>query len=113
MLRNDARTPEEKEAYLAELLDVYLKGSNVNAAKDLVAVCLLERDLEPNSAIASSIDSYLREPPAGADRAVLLDIMTEIKAPAARPKWGEQVERWKRQFGRSKQPGKPEGAGVQ
>jgi len=107
MTLKDAQTAEEKESILAELMDAYLRWPNVKSAKDLVANCLLEKDLDPNSAIVGAIDNYLSSPPAGADPEVVLEALTQINPPPERPKWLEQVKLWAGRLGRAKESDKP------
>jgi hypothetical protein len=64
-LNEAARTADEKKPILADLLSVYLRWPKIEAAAQLLNVCLLEGDLEPNSLIVTSIDNYIGSPPAG------------------------------------------------
>jgi len=107
MTLKDAQTAEEKESILAELMDAYLRWPNVKSAKDLVANCLLEKDLDPNSAVVGAIDNYLSVPPPGADPDVVLKALTQINPPPERPKWLEQVKLWAGRLGRAKESDKP------
>jgi len=77
----------------------------------LIANCLSEGDLDPNSVIVRSIDGYFAEPPAGADPKVMLEALTKIANPDARPKWREQLKRWVERFGWTEDPNKPKEAG--
>ncbi len=109
MLREAAVTPEEKEAILASLLDVYLRWPNMGLAIRLIDNCLLEKDLEPNNIVVRSIDDYLSRPPVGADPNVLLKALVR-KVPQERPLWQEQLKRWlNRRPGRVDSPDKPVG----
>ncbi len=101
MLRQVARSAEEKEAILAELLDVYLRWPNVEAARQLVDNCLLEKDLGPNNVIVLSIEKYFAEPPAASDPRAILEVLVEIRASDGRPMWAEQLQRWRRRFGQT------------
>jgi len=107
MTLKDARTAEEKESILAELMDAYLRWPNVKSAEDLVANCLLEKDLDPNSAVVGAIDNYLSAPPPGADPEAVLKALTQINPPPERPKWLEQVKLWAGRLGRAKESDKP------
>ncbi len=111
MMLKDAQTAEEKELILADLMDAYLRWPNVKSAKDLVANCLLEKDLDPNSAVVGVIDNYLSTPPAGADPEAVLKALTQINPPPQRPKWLEQVKLWAGRLGRAKESDKPEESG--
>ena len=107
MLRQVAQTAEEKEAISAELLGVYLRNSNAEAAVRLVEYCLLEKDLDSNNVIVLSVDSYLAEPPAPTDANVILEALASVKTSEARPMWAEQVQRWTKRLDRAKNADKP------
>ena len=92
MLVKAAQSAEEKEAILAELMDVYLRLPNVEAATQLVENCLLEKDLEPNNVVVLSINNYLSRPPVGADANAVLKALAEIKT--TKPMWQAQLRRW-------------------
>lgn len=106
ILQTEAQTREERDKILAELLDVYLRWPNIEAAITIVDNRLLEKDLEPNSAIVQAIDNYLRQPPAGADPNVALKAISKIKSSGNRPKWLEQVKLWLNQLGEAVEPNK-------
>jgi HEAT repeat protein len=106
MLHQVAQGPEEREAILADLLDVYLRWPNVVAATQLVDNCLLEKDLAPNNVIVLSIDNYLAEPPAAADCNVVLEALAEIKTAEARPMWQEKLKIWTDRLGRAEESSK-------
>ncbi|MHC4720859.1 MAG: HEAT repeat domain-containing protein, partial [Planctomycetota bacterium] len=101
MLRQVARSAEEKEAILAELLDVYLRWPNVEAASQLVNNCLLEKDLGPNNVVVLSIENYFSEPPATSDPGEILESLAQIKTSETRPMWAEQLQRWSRRVGQA------------
>ena len=105
VLYQTVEPPEAKEAILADLLDVYLRWPNVEQAAILVDNCLLAKDLDPNSALALSIDGYFAHPPVGADPNKTIEALSKINAPEARPMWHRQLKRW---MNRVKQPEKPE-----
>jgi len=111
ILRQVAKSGEEREAILAELLDVYLRWPNVEAATQLVDNCLLEKDLEPNNVVVLSIDNYLAGPPAEADPKVILEALAKIKTAEDRTMWQEQVKiwtervSWAEELGKSKEEG--------
>ncbi|MHC4417225.1 MAG: HEAT repeat domain-containing protein [Planctomycetota bacterium] len=107
MLRQVAQTAEEKEAISAELLGVYLRNSNAEAAVRLVEYCLLEKDLDSNNVIVLSVDSYLADPPAPTDANVILEALAGVKTSEARPMWAEQVQRWTKPLDRAKNADKP------
>jgi len=102
-VRESAKTAEEKQAILPDLLDAYLRWPKIDRAAKLVENCLLERDLDANSSVVRSIDDYLSNPPAGADiNAVMQAIFEiEIKNPRSRPMWLEQLKRWVERLGKA------------
>lgn len=102
LLREAADSPEEKEAILAQLLDVYLRWPKVETAAQLVNNCLLEKDLGPDNVVVLSIEKYLAEPPTTADPNVVLEALIKIETVEDRPMWAEQVQRWAKRLG---QPG--------
>jgi len=89
-----AQTAREKEAILPDLLDAYLRWPNVQLAVKRIENCLLEKDLDPNSAVVQSIDNYLSHPPAEADPNKVLEALTRIKTPKSRPMWQNRLKLW-------------------
>jgi len=94
LLREAADSAEEKKAILGQLLDVYLRWPNLEAAKGLVANRLLEVDLDSNSMIVRSIENYLTGGASGADPNAVIEALMQVEAPEARPMWAEQIRRW-------------------
>jgi HEAT repeat protein len=111
LLREAAESPGEKEAILAQMLDVYLRWPKVETAAQLVDNCLLEKDLGPDNAIVLTIDKYFAELPATADPNVVLEALINIKAAKDRPMWTEQVQRWTGRFGQPRDVNKPKNGG--
>ena len=112
-LYGSAVTLDTRNAILPDLLYAYLRLPKVDLAAKLVENCLLRQDLDPNDAIMRSIDDYLAKPPAGADPNVLLDALTKIKAPDARPLWRDRLREWITRFGKGRRPqGRLEPGGV-
>lgn len=99
MLWEAAQSPEEKDAVLGRLLDVYLRWPNVNAAAQLASNCLLEKDLGSDHVIVVSIDNYLNQPIVGADPNAMIAALFEIKTAGPRPMWTGHVKRWGRLVG--------------
>jgi hypothetical protein len=89
-----AQTARGKEAILPDLLDAYLRWPNVQLAVKRIENCLLEKDLDPNSAVVQSIDNYLSHPPAEADPNKVLEALTRIKTPKSRPMWQNRLKLW-------------------
>ncbi len=83
----------------------------MEATTQLVDNCLLEKDLEPNSVIVLSIDSYLAEPPDAADPNVILEALAKIKTVEARPMWQAKVRIWTDRLGQTEKSGKPKEGG--
>jgi len=108
LLREAAESPEEKKVILAQLLDVYLRWPNLEAAKGLVANRLLEGDLDPNSVIVRSIESYLTAGGGSADPNVVIRALMQVETPEVRPMWAGQVEHWSQRLGPAGEPNKPE-----
>jgi len=94
-----AEPPEEKEAILGNLLDVYLRWPKLEKATGVVNNCLLTKDLDPNSPVAVSIDNYFTHSPVGADPNAVLAALTKINVPEARPMWQRQLQRWADRLG--------------
>jgi HEAT repeat protein len=93
-LRQAAQTPEQKEAILGQMVDVYLRWPKLDSASRLIQNHLLEKDLGPDDVIVRVIDSFLENPPATADVNMVLDSLQKIKPVEPRPAWQEQVSRW-------------------
>jgi len=102
-----AKTPEEKEIILPDLLDSCLRGSKPGQVAELVTNCLKEADLDPNDVVVKTIDNYFGKPPAGADLNEALKALIAIKAPQDRPKWQKQLKLWADRIGKAKEPDKP------
>ena len=100
--------PREKEARLAELLDVYLKWPNIESAAQLLSNRLLEEDLGENNPLIISIENCLVSLPAGTDPNTILGPLRKIQIADSRPKWTKQIQKWSAQFrGKSSEPNKP------
>jgi HEAT repeat protein len=107
-LHEAAKTPEEKEAILPDLLDAYLRGSKLEPAAELVKTCLSEGDMDPNNAVVRSIDSYLSKPPPEADPNAVIKALSGIEPPEGRPKWHQWLESWAARLSEDKVAKKPE-----
>jgi HEAT repeat protein len=97
-LREATQTEAEKEAVLSQLVNVYLRWSKIELAVNLVENCLLQKDLDADNKVVRSIDAYLNAPDeGGADPNKVMDALGGIKGDAvqARPKWRNQMKRWK------------------
>ena len=101
-LLETAKGAGQRDRIRGELLDVYLRGENFEAAGLLIANCLLEKDLDSNNVVVSTIERFL----GGAQGTVskkLLEELGKIQAPAGRTAWLERRQSWLERFG-----GKPE-----
>jgi HEAT repeat protein len=107
VLYQAAESSGEKEGILVSLLNVHLQWPNVEGAAQLVNNYLLVKDLDPNSAVAFSIDSYFSHPPVGADPDAVLAALGKINIPDTRPMWQKQVKRWTKLLERPENPNKP------
>jgi len=99
LLRQRADSEQEKERFLARLLEVYLRWGKLELVVQLMDNCLLEKDLGPESAIVRSIDSYLKASSGTADAKSVVDKLSQIKVTQPRPMWVRQVQVWNKLFG--------------
>jgi HEAT repeat protein len=102
-----AQTPEAKEAILPKLLDACLRGSKLERAAELVKNYLMQGDLDPNSIVVLSINSYFNNPPVGSNPNDVLKVLVAIKTPQDRPKWRQQLKNWTNYLGKAKEADKP------
>jgi len=110
-LRGLAKTAEQKEAILGQLVDVYLRWPRVEAATQLIGNCLLEKDLGNDSAVIRSIDAFLDNPSEGSDPNVVVKSLRRIKSADQRPLWHQHLARWSKRFGSAKEAEDPNGGG--
>jgi hypothetical protein len=110
-LRETAGSPEEQEAILVQLLDIYLRWPKADAAAQLVSNCLLEKDLGPEDVIVMSIEKYLSELPDTAEPNVVLEALIKVEPVENRPMWAEQVRRWTKRFGQAGEGDKSKNGG--
>ncbi len=97
-LRESAKTKEQKEMILGQLMDVYLRWPKLEAAALLVGNCLLENDLGSDSAVVRSIDAFLDNPSGGAEPNMVLKSLRKVKASDQRPLWRQNLARWSKRF---------------
>jgi hypothetical protein len=102
-----AQTPEAKEEILSKLLDACLRGSKIERAAELVRYYLTQGDLDSNSIVVQSINSYFSNPPAGSDPNGVLKVLVAIKTPQERPKWRRQLKNWTNYLGKAQEADKP------
>ena len=106
-LREAAKTAEQKDVVLGQLLEVYLRWPKVEAASLLVGNCLLEKDLGVDSAVVRSIESFWENPAGGADSNSVLKALRKIKPAEKRPMWEQHIARWTARFGSIKESEEP------
>ena len=103
-LRESARTKEQKEIILGQLINVYLRWPKLEAAALLVGNCLLEKDLGGDSAVVRSIDAFLDNPSGGAEPNMVLKSLRKVKASDQRPLWRQNLARWSKRFDFAEDP---------
>ena len=110
LLENAAATPGEKEKLLSDRLGLCLRWPNLDMASEIMNSYLATSDLNADSPVAKSIDSYLREPPAGGDPNGLLERLAGIKVKEGkdRPRWRELLARWSKPIARAPSSGQTE-----
>jgi hypothetical protein len=106
-----SKNAQEKRDATADLVATCLREANppVDLVGETVERYLAAQDLGDDSAIAKSIDAYLRTPPATADPNALLARLRQIKVkdPEARKLWRKQLLEWET-FAKAKRPREPE-----
>jgi HEAT repeat protein len=111
LLRETAEGPKEKEALLAQMLEVYLRWPKVEAAVQLLENCLLEKDLGPDNVIVLSMEKYLAGLSATGDPNVALEVFGKVKTAKDRPMWAEEVQRWTKRLSQTRDVNKPRNGG--
>jgi HEAT repeat protein len=99
VLRESAKTAEQKYAVLGQLMDVYLRWPKLDAASQLITNRLLEGDVGADSAVVRSIDAFFDNPTGVADPNALLLMLRQIKPAEQRPVWEQNLARWNARFG--------------
>jgi HEAT repeat protein len=107
-MNESAKTIEEQQKYISKLLGVYLAAMNVRNATDLIHNYLLDKDVDPNDAVIETLNSFMCEPPEGADPNTLLFSLDKLNIPEDRPKWFEQVGFWHQMLMIANEPNSPE-----
>jgi HEAT repeat protein len=106
-LLETAKEAGQRDRIRGELLDVYLRGGNFEAAGLLIANCLLEKDLDSNNVVVSTIERFL-DGAQGTVSKTLLEELGKIQAPAGRTAWLERRKSWLERFGgQPEDPNKP------
>ncbi|MHC4702013.1 MAG: hypothetical protein ACYTFQ_15710, partial [Planctomycetota bacterium] len=106
-IRATAPTPEEKEAAVADLVDVYFtwpKTPKTDRVATLLANALETEDLDAGSTLLKAVDEHLAKPAQGLDPNAVIAQLVKIKAPKDRPKWGKWLKDWQTRLSKSDQP---------
>lgn len=110
MLLQTAADPNEKEYLMAKLLDMNIRGGQIESAKQLLANALLAGDIDPQRQIARVLNKYFSAN-RGKDYAVkVVRSLASIELPknANYPLWTEQIAKWRVMTANpSKQPAEP------
>jgi HEAT repeat protein len=96
-------TAKDREERMAELLDVYLKWSNIELAAQLLNNRLLEEDLDLKNQLVISLDNFLSASTGQADAQKVFERIAQIQT-TNRPKWTAQVQKWSELFAKPADP---------
>jgi hypothetical protein len=107
-LQQSAQSKEEQEKYINRLFEVYLWAQNIKNATDLIHNYLLDKDLDPNDLLISTLNSYINNPPEGTDPNSLLVEFDQLDIPEARPKWIARKQHWQEILKVTNEPNLPE-----
>jgi HEAT repeat protein len=104
LVEETAGNQQEKDGILSDRVNVCLRWPNLELVSEIIDSHLSAGDLSDDSPIAKSIDSYLEEPPLGADPNALLEKLSQIKVkdPEARPGWRGLLQRWSKPVARAR-----------
>ena len=98
LVLSTAGNGQGRGAVVKSLLEASLQAGALgpDLAGTLIANHLAEKDLEPDSPLAKSIDACLKSPPAGVDPGALLGRLRQIKLadPEKRPQWRKLLTEW-------------------
>ena len=86
----------ERDVIVAALLDVRLKSGNIEAAKNLIANRLLEKELDSNDVFVTRIEEYLKDA-GGTEAKKFIDLLGQIEA-KDKVVWAEQLQQWHQTF---------------
>ena len=103
MLYQSAQTEQEKNDILPDLVETYLRSSKIEPFIELVKTFLSEGDIDPNSVVIRSIDSYILNSNQGTDPNIVYEKLTEIETPQPRPLWKKWLELWAAQLNTAKE----------
>ncbi len=115
VLLQNTSDPNEKEELTARLVDVNIRGGQIESVKQLLTNMLLAGDIGPDRKVAEILNKYFSEN-RGKDRAgKLLRTLAAIELPknAQYPMWTDQMARWRvMSANASKTPADPNKAAV-
>jgi HEAT repeat protein len=111
ILQQSAQCKDEQDKYISRLFEVYLGSQNIKNATDLIHNYLLDKDLDPNDQLISTLNNYINNPPEGSDPNNLLLEFDQLDIPEARPKWVARKQHWQEILKVSTEPNLPEEAG--
>ena len=94
----EAATGSERETLLILLFDVRLKAKQYDAAGQLIANRLLEKDIDANDVFVSGINKYLTESADANDSVVLVKTLCGINCGQGKSKWQQQVLKWRTKY---------------
>lgn len=98
---------QQREAVLADLLEVRLKAGQFDAATQLVANRLLEKDIDANDIFVAKINGCLALSPTGTDTADFVKLLAAIGGAESKPKWQQQLAYWRKQVEPNQPPAAP------
>jgi HEAT repeat protein len=105
--------PNEKEELTAKLLNVNIRGGQIESAKQLVNNVLLAGDIDPQRKVAQTLDKYFAANRGKEHAAKILRAFASIELPknARYPLWAEQIAKWRIMTANpSQQPAEPNNA---
>jgi HEAT repeat protein len=88
----------DRDALLARLLEVRLKAKQFDAAAQLLANRLLEKDVDANDVLAVPIGRYLDRPENRDNAILVLKSLDGIAGAANRSKWQQCLKQWRARF---------------
>jgi tetratricopeptide (TPR) repeat protein len=93
----DTASGADRDALLAELLEVRLKSKQFDAVGQMVANRLLEKDLDANDILIARIGKYLGGSQNKNDKALLVKSLGGVGSVAGKTKWQQQLAKWRKQ----------------
>jgi HEAT repeat protein len=93
-MAKESGNDEERQAFLDELLNVYMEWPKAELAVSLIANRLSERDLGPQTYTVKLVETYLTKFSGKAESLAMLKALIAIKVPGNRPGWLGQQKIW-------------------